>query len=342
MSTRNLKLLSLLAAMLLIFSMAGCGGGTTTTTEDSKASKGTLTFADAGWDSIRFHNSVAAFILKHGYGYDSEVIAGSSPVTFAGHRQGDIDIYMEVWTDNLSEAYEEALSKGEVVLMSTNFDDNAQGFYVPTYVIKGDEAKGIAPMAPDLKSVSDLPKYWQLFVDPGNPGKGRVYGSPPGWAVDEIMNAKMDTYGLRNTFDYFQPGSDTALSASMVRAVENGEPWVGYYWEPTWIIGTYDMTLLEEAPFDKTLWDEGYACAFAPCPVTITVYKDIPDKHPEIVEFLKNYQTSSELTSEALAYMEEHKADADQAAVYFLKNHQEVWTAWVPDDVKDKVLAALK
>lgn len=341
MKNRCIKSLSLLAVLLLMASLAGCGSGTSSST-DSQASKGTLTFADAGWDSIRFHNSVAAFILKHGYGYDSEVVAGSTPVTFAGHRQGDIDIYMEVWTDNIEDAYKDALTKGDIVVMSTNFDDNAQGFYVPTYVIKGDAARGIPPMAPDLKSVTDLPKYWQLFIDPGNPDKGRVYGSPPGWTVDEIMNAKMDTYGLRNTFEYFRPGSDTALSASMTRAITNGEAWVGYYWEPTWIIGKYDMTLLEEPKFDTDLWDNGYACAFAPCPVTITVNKSVPDEHPEIISFLKNYHTSSNLTSEALAYMEENQASADEAAVYFLKSHPEVWTGWVPEDVKNKVLAALK
>jgi len=341
MKRARLLLLVAISLGLLLMAIPGCSQSKTDNT-GSMQSKGTLTFADAGWDSIRFHNSVAAFILKHGYGFDSEIVPGSTPVTFAGHRQGDIDIYMEVWTDNLGDSYQEALTQGDIVLMSTNFDDNAQGLYVPTYVIKGDPAKGIAPIAPDLKSVLDLPKYWELFVDPGNPGRGRIYGSPPGWAVDEILSAKMKTYGLEDTFEYFRPGSDTALSASMVRAVENKEPWVGYYWEPTWVIGTYDMTLLEEPEFDKAKWDNGFGCEFAPCPVTVTVHKNVADKHPEIVEFLKNYHTSSTLTSEALAYMQENNASADQAAIFFLKTHQEIWTKWVPEDVKNKVLAALK
>ncbi len=45
-------------------------------------------------------------------------------------------------------------------------------------------------MAPDLKSVADLSQYCQLFKDPENPDKGRLYGSIPGWLVDEIMRAK--------------------------------------------------------------------------------------------------------------------------------------------------------
>ncbi len=31
--------------------------------------KKTIVFADAGWDSIRFHNDVARFIIEKGYGY---------------------------------------------------------------------------------------------------------------------------------------------------------------------------------------------------------------------------------------------------------------------------------
>lgn len=84
---------------------------------------------------------------------------------------------------------------------------------MPTFVIKGDPARGIEPMAPDLKTVKDLPKYWELFKDPEEPSKGRIYGAIPGWAVDETLYTKYQNYGLDKTFTYFSPGSETALAA---------------------------------------------------------------------------------------------------------------------------------
>ena len=40
----------------------------------------------------------------------------------------------------------------------------------------------------------------------------------------------------------------------MISAIERGEPWVGYNWEPTWVMGLYDMTLLEDEPYDEEKW----------------------------------------------------------------------------------------
>jgi glycine betaine/proline transport system substrate-binding protein len=127
-----------------------------------------------------------------------------------------------------------------------------------------------------------------------------------------------------------------------VDAVKKGKPWLGYYWEPEWIMGKYDMTFIEEPVYDEEKWENGYACAFPTVPVTICVNKDMPGKSPEIVEFLKNYHTSSALTNEALAYMEENNAEPIDAAKWFLQQHQDLWTAWVPQDVAAKVAEALQ
>lgn len=326
-----------LSFLVLTVGLVGCGAKVDTTVE-----KPTLIFADAGWDSIQFHNSVTQFIIEEGYGYKTDISSGSTPITFLGLVQGNIDIYTEIWTDNLREAYDEAVENGDIKVVSVNFDDNAQGLYVPTYLIKGDPARGIEPLAPNLKSIHDLPEYWELFKDPENPSKGRMYGAIPGWAVDEVLSTKVKSYGLDKNYNYFSPGSDTALGTSMTKAYEEGKPWLGYYWEPTWIMGKYDMTLLEDTPFDETLWNDGYRCEFAPSDITVGVHKDMETKAPEVVEFLSHYKTSSALTNVALAYMQENDATTDVAAQWFLKTHTDLWTPWVPSEIAEKVNAALK
>lgn len=248
---------------------------------------------------------------------------------------------MEAWTDNFKEVYDPGIQSGDIVELSVNFDDNAQGLYVPTYMIKGNAEKGIEPITPDLKSVKDLPEYWEVFKDPDDPQQGRIYGSPPNWFADEVLRGKFETYGLEETFDYFNPGSDTALSTSIVSAVQKGEPWVGYYWEPTWIMGKYDMTLLEDEPYTKEKWEDGFACEFPGVKVTVAVNKEVVEKAPEIVEFLKNYETSSELTNKMLAYMQENDADADETAKWFLQEYEDLWTQWLPEDIINKVKEAL-
>ena len=335
------QLVSWLSLLILVLAvgLVGCG---TKTEAPANTEKPTLIFADAGWDSIQFHNSVARFIIEKGYGYKTDVISGSTPITFAAFLKGDIDIYTELWTNNIKKEYDQAIKDGTIKEVSVNFDDNAQGLYVPTYLIKGDPARGIKPLAPDLKTVKELPKYWELFKDQEVPSKGRIYGSPPGWEVDTILKTKVASYGLDKTYNYFSPGSDTALSTSMTKAYEEGKPWLGYYWEPTWIMGKYDMTLLADQPYDAALWNDGYICEFAPDKVTVGVSKAMETKAPDVVEFLSHYKTSSPLTNEALAYMQDKNVKTDEAAQWFLKNHTDLWTPWVPSEIAEKVKAALK
>ncbi|WP_430787927.1 ABC transporter substrate-binding protein [Virgibacillus flavescens] len=330
------KMLMLVSAAVLLV-LSACGGES-----ESDGKKEKIVFADAGWDSIRVHNSIAQKIIEEGYGYETEVTPGSTSATFLGLREGDIDVYMEAWTDNIKEVYNEATEAGDVEKVSVNFDDNVQGIYVPTYVIEGDEERGIEPMAPDLKTVEDLKKYPELFSDPAEPEKGRLINAPSGWAVAEAITKKMETYGLNDTFVNFMPGSDAAIVASLTDAIDAGEPWVGYYWSPTAVTAKFDLTLLEEPEFDKKVWEKTKGTEFPPNDVVVAVHKDMPDQAKDVVDFLSNYETSSKLTEEALKYMDKNQVSAEEAAVWWMKQHEDLWTGWVPEDVATKVKDSMK
>lgn len=301
----------------------------------------TILFSDAGWDSVRVHNSIAQTIIEEGYGYNTDVMTGSTATTFEGLRKGDINVYMEAWSDNIKEVYDEAMDAGDIEVVSVNFNDNDQGLYVPTYVIEGDEERGIEPMAPDLKTVEDLKKYPEVFEDPEDPGRGRVINAPSGWELSSAIDEKFDVYGLDETMNIFMPGSDSAIVASLVDAYKNGEAWVGYYWAPTAVTAKYDLTLLEEKPYDEETWEETKATAFPPNDVTIAVHEDLPDQAPDVVDFLSNYETSSDLTEEALEYMDKNDATPEEAAAWWMEEHEDLWTSWLDEEIVEKVKDAL-
>lgn len=323
----------ILASIVLV--LAACGG------DNADGDIETIIFADAGWDSIRVHNHIAQKIIEEGYGYKTDVTSGSTATTIQGLRTGDINVYTEVWTDNIKDLYEEAIDAGDIVKLSVNFDDNDQGLYVPRYVIEGDAERGIEPLAPDLKTVQDLAKYPEVFEDPEDPGRGRIINAPSGWAVLDHLSEKIVTYGLNEMYNDFSPGSDAAIVTSLIDAYNKGEGWVGYYWSPTAITAQYDLVLLEEDPYDEEQWLEDKSTTFPPNDVVVAVHKDFPEQAPDVTEFLKNYQTSSALTEDALEYMEENDADEEEAALWWMKEHEDVWTSWVSDEVAEKVKKAL-
>lgn len=300
-----------------------------------------IVFADLDWDSAQVHNAIARFIIEKGYGYKTDAIPGSTIPMMQGLANGDVAVEMENWYDNVKDAWDRLEKQGKVVTVGVNFPDAVQGFYVPTYVIKGDPQRGIKPMAPDLKSVTDLPRYWQLFKDPENPSKGRFYDCIAGWQCEKINADKEKAYGLDKAFNRFLPGTGAALATSIAAAYAKGEPWVGYYWGPTWVLGKYDMTRLEEPPYSKECWDTTKACAYPMEQVTIAVSKEFAESAPDLMAFFRNYHTTAKTVSELLADMQENHAEARDAAIHFLKTQPDVWTRWVPAAVAEKVKAAL-
>lgn len=318
------KFISALMVVLLLIS------STAVHSVEDNSSNRELVFSDAGWDSIRFHNAVAGLIFESLYGYTWRQVPASTAVSHEGIMMGDIDINMESWSDNIS-TYDGDVEAGRLQELGVNFDDNYQGIYVPRYVIEGDSERGIEPVAPDLRYVWDLKNYPHIFPDDENPSMGRMYGSIPGWEVDNILYAKYYHYDLDDNFVYFRPGSDAALSSAITAAYDRGEPIAAYYWEPTWLMGQLDMVLLEDEPYDPATYAQGET-ELPPVRVTVTVSNDFYEEEPEIVEILSRYRTSSALTSEALAYMQDSGADYNETAIWFLQEHDELIDEWLNEE----------
>ncbi len=113
-----------------------------------------VVLGDANWDSVKFHNAVVEYIGKNAYGLDFKIVSGSAPIVHAALMRGDVDLNMELWTDN-TPTYPQDIQSGRLVDLGINFDDNRQGFYVPRYLVEGDPGRKLKVLAPDLKTVWD-------------------------------------------------------------------------------------------------------------------------------------------------------------------------------------------
>lgn len=315
---------NIILAFLLSFSVSHGYGYTQSSDE-----KPIIRFADIGWDSVRFHNAVAGLVAERFFNFDVRELSSTSVIAHEALVKGELDVVMEEWTANLP-TYQEDVQGGKLKELGVNFEDNKQGFYVPRYVIEGDAERGLKPLAPGLKSVKDLARYTQLFPDQERKGRSVIYGGIPGWAITEIMRSKVNYYGLDKWFNYVEPGTDAALSTIIASAMDRGVPVVAYYWTPTWLMGKYDLVLLEDEPFSAALWKQG-GCACPSVKVTVCASNDFAGRYPEFCGFLSRYHTTSDLISEALAYMQETGADSRATAEWFLERHDELLQQWLPN-----------
>jgi glycine betaine/proline transport system substrate-binding protein len=338
----------LVAVMATIFFLVALGTGTALA-----ASKKPIVFADLGWDSVQVHNRVAGFIIEHGLGYKVKYTQGETILlntALINAKGADApNVNMETWTENWQELYDKGIAQGKdpgtnkgFIRLGPNFPNSVQGWYVPTYMIKGDKKRGIKATAPGLKSVYDMPKYWKLFKDPEDPKKGRFYSCIPGWSCKTVNDKKFDAYGIRDYYNIMEPGSGAALAGSMEAAYKRGKPWIGYYWAPTWVLGKLDMTRLEEPPYDEAVFKSTGKSAYPAVKCDIIVHKKLPEWAPDVVAFLKNYRTTLDINNKFLAHMRETGGKPNDGARWFLTNYANLWTKWVPADVAAKVKAAMK
>ena len=310
-----------------------------------------IVFGDLDWESAEVANWIARLILEAGFGCATTAIPGSVVPIYQGAVRGDVDVIMEVWTDNVPELWTEALAAGRVEQVAVAFDDAVQGWFVPRYLVEGDPARGIAALAPELRSVFDLPRYAGLFRDPEQPDKGRFYNCVIGWQCELINGVKLHAYGLTEHFTNFHAGTGVALAASLEGAYRRGEAWVGYYWGPTWVLGELDLLLLDEPDFDLACWQEftalvdtpqaaERACAYPTSTAVVALGSRFKDEAPAPLRaFLTAYRGSNQLLSEALAYMNANAAEPQEAARHFLASQPAVWSDWLDAETAAKVAA---
>lgn len=305
-------------------------------------------FAGLNWESGMFATEVLRFLVEKGYGCKTDAIPGNTVTMENALAQNDIQVTGEQWAGR-SPFWREAEKAGKVFSVGETVKGATEGWWVPEYLVKGDSARGIEAKAPELRSVTDLSRYKDLFKDPESPDKGRFYNCPTGWTCEIVNTQKLKAYKLTDSFTNFRTGTGPALDAAISTAIRRGEPIVFYYWSPTPLMGRFKLIQLEEPPFSQQAWEtlsdsknpSPLPSRSLPAKITIGISKDLHDQAPELVQLFEKVQIPLPLFNNILAEMSEKHKDADAVSLAFFKEHRDIWSAWLPVDAAARVDAAL-
>ena len=303
----------------------------------------TIDIAEMTWPSAAALAHIHATILETGFGCEVEIVTGDTvPTSSSMLTRGTPAVAPELWTSAIEDAWAQGLEEGTVVQLADAITDGTvEGWFIPEYT----QAEH-----PELTTAEAVIARPELFADPEDASQGRLYSCPPGWACELSTTALFEAFDMDGSWNLFSPGSGGALDASIARAFTREEPILFYYWGPTAILGKYpavQIDLGESRP-------EVYACNTDPdCtePAGVTAYPSSPavvgaaswiqEEAPVVAEYFSKVGLTNAQISELLVYGDENQADAEATAENFLKTKQDVWTSWVPEDVAEKVLAAI-
>jgi glycine betaine/proline transport system substrate-binding protein len=313
------------------------------------ASGKTVKFAGITWESGQFTTELVRYILEKGYGCKTEVIPGSTAVTETAMLAGEVNVWAEQWV-GYSTIFKKGLEEKKVKLVGDILDGGTlEGWFVPTYMVKGDAKRNIKASTPDLKSVSDLGKYKAIFKDDENPAMGRLYNCPVGWSCEKDNGQKLIAYGLSKSFVNFKPGNGAGLDAAIAGAYEKGQPILFYYWAPTGFLGKYDFTRLEEPKYNEACWKtikdltNTKPCGSAAPSVDLKfgITTDIAD-NDAIVSVMSKVKYPLSAFNKIIAEISETKKAPAQVAKEYLKEQTAIWTKWVSPDAAKKIQDSLK
>ncbi|MBM3113125.1 ABC transporter substrate-binding protein [Pseudomonas sp. P66] len=336
------KIVMLLAGLLFACGLTGI------VSASANESKKTIHFGDITWESGSLTTEILRLIVEKGYGYSTDTLPGSTVSMEVALARNDIQVIAEEWAGR-SPAWIKAEQAGQVFAIGDTVKNADEGWYVPEYVIKGDPARNIKPLAPGLLSVSDLKQYKSVFSDPEAPEKGRFLNSPSGWTSETVNSQKLKAYGLENDYVNFRSGSGAALDAEVTSAIGRGKAVLFYYWSPTPLMGRFSLVRLEEPAFNEAAWrtltdasnPSPQGSRSLPAKLSIGVSAPFHKDYPELVVFFAKVDLPIDILNKTLAQMSEKRESAKDAAVNFMRDQPAIWKAWLPDDVAQKVEAGL-
>jgi len=244
----------------------------------------------------------------------------------------------------MREALDKGVEEGRLRFAGQSLSDGGEeGFWVPKYMVDKD---------PTLATIAGVIAHANEFEHPEDPELSAFYTCPAGWNCQISSGNLFEALKLADAgFDLVDPGSGAGLSGAIAKAYERQEPWFGYYWAPTAVLGKYEMVKvdfgsgIDEAEFKNCTTAEDCenpkVTMYPPSMVQTVTTEGFAKRAPEAYEYLANRAFTNAQMNGLLAWMEDNQADGDVAMEHFLTENADTWTAWVSEEAAAKIKTAL-
>ena len=298
---------------------------------------GDVSITEMNWASAQVVTSVASFIMEQGYGCDVSVIPSDTvPAVTSVAENGEPDIVTELWLNSAGESYLSLEKEGKIERLAKVLDPGGiEGWWIPTY---------LAEKHPELKTIEGIMENPELVGSSFN-------NCPDGWGCRVVSDNLVRALNLEDSgITVFNHGSGETLASSMASAVQDEQPWFGYYWGPTVPLGKYDMTRVNLGEYKAEVHQKNQTAnadnpgvsEFPAATILTSVTTDFKDREPEVTEMLRKMTFKTETMSAILAWMDSNNASGEEAAVYYLSNNRDEWSSWLNDDARMKLAAILE
>ena len=325
--------------------------GFTSFSSVANAGCGKLVIAEQNWASAELMANVDKVILEKGYGCEVELVPGATMPTFTSmNDKGTPDMNPEQWANAVVEPLKVAVADGRIIVANkAPITGLGEGWWItPGTIKKYPQIKGMTAV--------EILEHPEWFPSKEDPSKGAFVGCPAGWGC-QIANANLfRAFEMeKKGWVLIDPGSAAGLDGTISKAADSGSPWFGYYWNPTSMVGKYDLQPVDfGVPYagaenwDKCIMLPDEQCAnpkataWTKSEVNSIVSANFAKTGgKDILSYVEKRTYPGPVMNGMLVYMADNQAKGSDAAVEFLKKHEDIWTKWVSSSVAKKVKAGL-
>ena len=294
----NLK--HLISASTLAIAAAGL---TTGVHAADPASCQSVTFSDVGWTDITATTAVASVVLE-GLGYEPETQILSVPVTYAGLKNGDVDVFLGNWMPTMEADIAPYRDEGSVETVRVNLEGAKYTLAVPTYLAD----KGLKDFADIAKFKDDL--------------DGKIYGIEPGNDGNRLIQDMIDkdTFGLKD-FEVVE-SSEAGMLSQVARSTRRDKGVVFLGWAPHPMNANFELTYL-------TGGDDIFGPNFGGANVHTNVRKGYASECPNMGKLLGNLGFTLAMENEIMGAILDDGKEGPVAATEWLKANPGALDAWL-------------
>ncbi len=260
-------------------------------------------FADVGWTDIAATTGLASTILA-GLGYAPTTTLASVPITFAGLKSKQIDVFLGYWSPTMDPIIEPFVKAGTIKVLNTpNLTGAKYTLAVPDYVYQG-----------GLHSFQDIAKFADKL-------QGHIYGIEPGNDGNALIQKMIsgNQYGL-GKFKLVE-SSEAGMLVQVNRAIRDKQWIVFLGWEP------HPMNVQMKIDY-LTGGDAVFGPNYGEARVLTAVPPDYSARCPNVSKFVSNLQFTTSIENHLMVPIM-NKEDPDKAAAAWLKSNPQMLDKWL-------------
>ncbi|AXF11000.1 glycine/betaine ABC transporter substrate-binding protein [Paraburkholderia graminis] len=260
-------------------------------------------FADVGWSDIAATTGLASTVLE-GLGYKPTKTIASVPITFAGVKSKQIDVFLGYWSPTMDPMIDPFKKAGQVnVLPTPNLTGAKYTLAVPDYAYQA-----------GIKSFADIAKNYDKLG-------GKIYGIEPGNDGNALIKKMIDSnqYGL-GKFKLVE-SSEAGMLVEVNRSIRDKKPIVFLGWEP------HPMNVQMKIDY-LSGGDDVFGPNYGEAKVMTVTPTDYATRCPNVAKLVSNLHFTTDIENHVMMPIM-NKVDPNKAAREWLKANPAVLDQWL-------------